>query len=139
MPRQSADARAAAVFRAGGHRPPPRGLPPRARALWREIVGCRAPDHFDPGSFPLLRQFCILAAHTETLEAELAVDAHALEEMLAVARTMTTLATKLRLTVQSRVRYDAGALDERLPDPTTPVSRLLGGRALRVVKGDDAS
>ena len=140
MPRLSADARAAAAFRTGGHRPPPRGLCPRARAIWRAIVLERPVDWFDAGSAPLLRIYVVLAAYAEQLEVRLvAGDRRALGELVRTSRTMTTLAVKLRLSVQSTVRRDAGMLDERLPVPAGPLSRLLGGRAFRVVKDVDAN
>lgn len=92
----------------------PRGLSRRQRTLWRTIAASKPAEWWDGGSLPLLAQ---LVAHLETLEA--LRDQFALLGDLADPRTlarldqlsrvrdreskaMSSLATKLRLTVQAR-------------------------------------
>src|SRR5437763_14405013 len=59
MPRISAEARAAATYRAGGKPPaPPKALGEEARAIWQAIVKERPVGWFDSGSLVLLRQYC---------------------------------------------------------------------------------
>jgi hypothetical protein len=82
----------------------------------------------------LLQQYCEVAVGQDRLfdrlravtaagELESAA-AEALERRLATGvKALTVLATKLRLSVQTRLRYDAGRLDEKGP----PAHRLLGG------------
>jgi hypothetical protein len=61
MPRISAEARAAAVFRSGvAGQEPPEHLTVAAKRLWREIVDDRPADFFRPGSLQLLEVFCQL-------------------------------------------------------------------------------
>jgi phage terminase small subunit len=61
MPRQSAEARSAAVWREGGEHPkPPKHLSTAAKAVWREIVDCRPVDFFQPGALHLLEQLCVM-------------------------------------------------------------------------------
>lgn len=134
MPRLSADARAAANFRTGGGLPPPKGLSPQARQLWRAIVASRAPDHFDAGCAGLLRLYVVLLTYAEAVEARLAAgDRKAPGELRRTAATLVTLATKLRLSVQAHIRRDAAILTER----GAPLSPLLGGDApgLRLIGG----
>ena len=158
MPRQSADARAAAAFRAGSSHPkPPRGLTGRAKGLWLEIVRSKPIDWFDPGSFPLLRQYCVLAAYAEEVGTRLrvvprggpavaggepvepvdpaalaAARSAAVKELREVAATCTSLATKLRLSVQSNVERHSRMLDEPglPPAPVATRPHLIGGKAV---------
>jgi hypothetical protein len=59
MPRQSAAARAAAMWCAEiGHPEPPRALEAKTRKLWQTIVETRPPDFFRTGSLNLLQTFC---------------------------------------------------------------------------------
>jgi phage terminase small subunit len=59
MPRISAEARAAAVWRTGG-RPPraPKHLSAGAKKVWQEIVAGYPDDYFQPGATILLEQLC---------------------------------------------------------------------------------
>ena len=117
MARQSAEDKAAAVWRAGGKRPePPKHLSRRAKAMWRDIVASRPPDYFGPGAAHLLESFVIavLAARTlaEVVEAD-PRDEAAAREWRDFAKLEATLATKLRLAVSSAIKPHAGALAER--------------------------
>ena len=61
MPRQSAENKAAAAWRSGGKRPePPKHLSRVAKAMWRQIVNSRPPDHFGPGATHLLESFVVV-------------------------------------------------------------------------------
>jgi hypothetical protein len=61
MPRQSIEARSAAIYRRGGKHPsPPKHLSDEAKKLWKEIVEDRPIDYFRPGALYLLEQLCIM-------------------------------------------------------------------------------
>jgi hypothetical protein len=87
----------------------------------------------------LLQQFCEIAMIQEGLLArwrevdqEDQAAARAVERRVARgAKTLGLLASKLRLTPQSRVRYDAGQLDEK----GAPAHRLLGGNGTAIGVG----
>lgn len=132
MPRLSADARAAAAFRAGGQHPrPPKGMPKPAAKVWREIVEARPADFFQPGQLHLLELFCcsveLQRATLKTLQAQPANDA-AHKRMGRLATIIASLATKLRLTISSASRPDAAVNKERPPAP----SGLLGGHVVEL-------
>ena len=129
MPRQSAEDRAAAAWRAGGEGPkPPKCLSRQAKAVWREIVRSRPPDYFGPGSTQLLEAFVVASLAVRELAPKIAADpgdkdlAEAFRRHSAV---MATMATKLRLAVSSAVTPHSGKLNERggVRDP------LIGGSA----------
>lgn len=37
---------------------PPRGMSPKARAIWHRVTGAHAPNHFKPQHLDLLRMYC---------------------------------------------------------------------------------
>jgi hypothetical protein len=134
MPRISVEARSAAAFRAGGsRRPPPRHLRAAAKKLWIQIVEDRPVEHFRPGSYELLEQYCDLA-----IEQRLAIKAlriaspEAYPDRLKACKDLTAmlvaLATKLRITVLADIdRRAVGKASERGDGPE---DRLLGGSAI---------
>lgn len=137
MPRQSAEATSAAMFRAGGRHPePPKGMPKAAAELWREIVEARALDYFRPGSLQLLESFCRLTIvqrkQLRVVERDPADDA-ALGRVTKTSAALATLATKLRLSIQAEtgrhgLERGVGKIHETGPKP----SALLGGHAVEV-------
>lgn len=132
MPRLSADARAAAAFRAGGGHPrPPKGMPKGAAKVWREIVEARPVDFFQPGQLHLLEVFCRTAelqrAALLLLESDPADDGAA-KQVARLAAIMASHATKLRLTISSASRPDAAINREK---PAKP-SGLLGGHVVEL-------
>jgi hypothetical protein len=136
MPRQSAEARGAAAYRAGGApQAPPKALSKEAAALWLAITACKPPDWFDPASAVLLEEFCEVVTHLRALHQHLARlrEAGAWSEAAVTERRwlrlgarMTTLATKLRLTVQSGVDRKSRMLDEGSGGAPRKRNRLLG-------------
>lgn len=129
MPRSSADEIAAAVWREGGRHPqPPKHLARDARAVWREIVESRPVDFFAPGSLHLLEQFCVTVIAQRHISARLQADPGDLETAKLHKEYGTlsaTLATKLRLSIQSALRTESGKNSERAP----ALGGLLGGEA----------
>jgi hypothetical protein len=154
MPRQSVEAKAGAKFRA---RPsntlpePPEHLSQEARKLWDRILASKPADWFEEGNLPILAQYCDLVAEqaklvlqrneleqlkpanlldrTEVLRARLDVNRSVREHALA----STTLAVKLRLTVQNTIDRKAGILTEKQPEAVVAAaarSSLLSGRQL---------
>jgi hypothetical protein len=70
MPRQSIEARSAAIYRRGGKRPsPPANLSDEAKKLWREIVEDRPIDYFRPGALYLLEQLCVMTVAARRVSA----------------------------------------------------------------------
>lgn len=138
MPRASAEARAAAAFRAGAKRPaPPAWLCAEAAAHWRRIVGDKPIGWFDAGSLPLLAQYCATLVRARQLaEAVAAVPpdakgAQALEvRLMGVNGSCISLATKLRLSVQAGVDRKSRLLDERGPGEVAAADPLLGGKVV---------
>lgn len=132
MPRKSAEAISSELFRAA---PKLRGAPSRlnstARQIWKEIVEDRPADWFRAGNWELLEQYCAIQAQQRgCLDAIAKLDPLAKEYnqlLRAVARlssTSTTLATKLRLTVQWDVGFQSRKTGEKGEVRSDP---LLGG------------
>src|SRR5579859_6634031 len=72
MPRISAEARSAAVFRAGAEPVgPPAHLCRAAAAIWREIVASKPADWFDVGARPVLASYCTISARIADLTVKL--------------------------------------------------------------------
>jgi hypothetical protein len=133
MARQSAEARSAAAFRAGGTpRPAPPHLSKPAAELWAAITASKPADWFDAGSAVLLESYCELAVQGRALARHLArlraadawPEAAGVERRFAaLSARLTTLASKLRLSVQSVVAVQARKLAER----GTPAARRRNG------------
>lgn len=140
MPRASADARAAAAHRAGGKRPSaPDWLNAEASAHWRRIVAEKPLGWFDAGSLPLLAQYCATLVRARQLAERLAnvepdvKGAQALEvRLMGVNGSCLSLATKLRLSVQSGVDRKSRMLDESGPGEEAAADPLLGGKVVRL-------
>lgn len=147
MPRQSAEARAAGAFQAGGAPPPPpKHLSKEAAAVWRDIVASKPLDWFDAGAQILLEAYCESAVHHRALTRKITAlrrgrgaenweKLKPLEKRAASARRdLATLATKLRLSVQANVDRHSRMLAERGNVPEKPEksarSTLLGGEAV---------
>ncbi len=139
MPRASAEAKSAAIWRAGVEHPtPPTYLSREARKLWREVVECRPADYFRPGSLQLLEQFCEVAiaqrANLRLLAAN-PTDPGAIKAAKDLAAILTATALKLRISIQAEVDRKSGRLDETEPTPRgrkAETSDLLyGGKVVR--------
>jgi|GEM_PF-4840513 len=140
MARQSAEARSAAGFLAGAAPPPPpKHLSRAAAAVWREIVASKSVDWFDAGSRILLEAYCETAVHARAIAKRLDrlrklnawEEAKTWEKRYALASgTLTTLSTKLRLSVQALVDRRSRGILERGPGETAARDPLLGGRAV---------
>lgn len=146
MSRQSAESRAAAAYRAGSAPPaPPRHLSKQAAAIWVEIAASKPADWFDAGARILLENYCETAVHARGIAKRLAhlrkssawEEAKPWEKRLALmSTTLTTLATKLRLSVQALVdRRSRGILERGAQPEAKQPDTLLGGKA---VWGDSA-
>ena len=133
MARQSQEAKAAALWRVAAKPPAtPKGLSPEARAHWRRIVGARPADFFTEGNLQLLATYCRtlvqLERATAALEAVNPVNrpstyADHVKVVSKLGNLTIALATKLRLTIQSALRGEAGKNAERAPQR----SPLIGG------------
>lgn len=144
MARQSAESRSAAGFRAGSAPPaPPKHLSKAAAAVWVEIAASKPADWFDPGARILLETYCETAVHARCISKKLErlrksgawEEAKSWEKRMALmSTTLTTLATKLRLSVQALVERHSRKIVERGQVGEKP-DTLLGGTA---VWGDNA-
>lgn len=146
MPRISAEARSAGAYRAGGKPPaPPRDISPEAAKVWREIANGKPVGWFDAGSLVLLRQYCETTVEARRFAALLAGEFDSLDDRIEVGKhivrlngNLTTMATKLRLSVQAAVDRRNRILDEDGAGAKAG-DKLLGGKAvwggkLRAVK-----
>jgi hypothetical protein len=134
MPRISAEARSAAAWLEGPEPPrPQRGMTAAARRIWREVVECRAPDFFSPGSLNLLRTFCEVSVALQELGPQLLADVHddkVLERVRKLGTLQAVLAQKLRISIQNATRSDRGKVTEK-PVSIPDEPRLLGGEAIK--------
>jgi hypothetical protein len=135
MPRISAEARAAAVFRSGvAGQEPPKHLTVAAKRLWREIVDDRPADFFRPGSLQLLEVFCQLTIEERALLRRVRLaEGEEKAKLLQLARqlsgTLVGIAKALRLCTRNDIDRHSRKLDER-GDVGGAQSRLLGGAAV---------
>jgi hypothetical protein len=86
---------------------PPADLCEQAQGLWRQIVHSWPPKHFKAGSLSLLRTFVEISVMLERLGPKmLDGDEVAFEKAAKLATIQSTLATKLRLSIQSALRIE---------------------------------
>jgi hypothetical protein len=137
MPRRhSPEERAASFYRAGCKSPPaPKALSPRARAIWRQIVGAKPIDWFDGGNYGYLADHCEEQARLEAIWVKLREVApgskesrNLTNELKTVRGNLATSARHLRLTVQETVDRAATKTAERQPKVTS--DSLFGGAAV---------
>jgi hypothetical protein len=107
--------------------------------VWREIVASKSVDWFDAGSRILLEAYCETAVHARAIAKRLDRlrkagawgEAKPWERRYAqMSGTLTTLATKLRLSVQALVDRRSRGILERGPGEKASRDRLLGGAAV---------
>ena len=100
------------------HLLPPEGLTEAQAAVWRDTVNCRSADYFGPDSVPMLSEYCRVVAMCDLLAVQIegAIAGGESGEVKALldmrdkeSRRMSSLATKLRLTNQSRYTPQAAA------------------------------
>ena len=100
------------------HLQPPEGMTDEQAEVWRTVVGARSADFFSPDSAPLLEEYCrvVVMCRLLALQVEAAIaggDSGELKAILDIrdkeSRRMTSIATKLRLTNQSRYTPQAAA------------------------------
>lgn len=145
MPRISAEARAASpVAGSCATVPPPTAMTREAKAIWRSIIREKPADWWNSAALELLAQFCEMSVTQTMLVAKRraidslqfeSVEAEFEAQKLAIslekrchkyAATLSTLATKLRLSVQAGVDRKSGLIDEA----GASSSSLLGGNAV---------
>lgn len=138
MPRHSAESRSAASWRAkSAHPTAPSYLSRDAKKLWREIVGARPVDYFQPGSLQLLEQFCETFVAQRVALAAMAQCADDPDALALAVQTMKNLslvvngtAQKLRISIQAEVDRRSFKLDEK--EPAVSASELLGSGVVRL-------
>lgn len=147
MPRRSPESRAAAALLVGHAAPEaPKHLSKEAALVWRAVVASKPSDWFDAGAQLLLESLCDAVVHARAVGKKLHGyrkagawdECKPWEKRLALmAQTISTLCTKLRLSVQAVVDRHSRKLGERGQNqtPGTKPDTLLGGQA---VWGDSA-
>lgn len=137
MARMSAEARSAAAHKAGGKPPPPPpGFAEAESRIWQKIVRQKPIGWFDEGSLPILALYCrtlVLADRTASklmsLEPDDPLGMELAKQLVRLGSSVTTMATKLRLSVQGSIDRRSGMLAET--NNTVEVAdNLLGGAAV---------
>jgi hypothetical protein len=108
--------------------PPAAGLSKGECDLWREIVDSKPAEWFDSGSAPLLREYVRAVGESQRIGRLVArtssKDPDTLARWLTLrdreVKRMADLATKLRLTQQSRYTPQAAATANRKADGSRP-------------------
>lgn len=126
MARKSAAALSIAPAGAPDRRlPPPSELTARERELWESVIASKPADWFDEDSAPVLKEYVRAAVTCDRLSVavnlalasgDIGEAAHADKLLLSrdrEARRVAALATKLRLTQQSRYTPQAAATANR--------------------------
>ena len=100
------------------HLEPPAGLTEDQADVWRSVVGARSADFFGEDAVPLLEEYCRVVVMCRLLAIQIEAgiaggDAAELKALLDMrdkeSRRMTSIATKLRLTNQSRYTPQSAA------------------------------
>ena len=116
---------------------PPEEFDAPERAVWHKITNSCPPDWFGPEVQPLLARLCMLHVMAEELETKLRSENYRFQDKddarayIDFNKTIANIATKLRLTPQSRFnRLEAGS---RMRNKTTSYRPWDDGPKLRVV------
>ena len=100
------------------HLEPPAGLTEDQAEVWRSVVGARSADFFGEDAAPLLEEYCrvVVMCRLLAVQIEAGIAGGEADELKALldmrdkeSRRMTSIATKLRLTNQSRYTPQAAA------------------------------
>ena len=90
--------------------------------MWRETVGARSADYFGEDAAPLLEEYCrvVVMCRLLAVQIEAAISGGESGELKALldmrdkeSRRLTSIATKLRITNQSRYTPDKAAVKAR--------------------------
>ena len=93
------------------HLEPPAGLTEDQAEVWRSVVGARSADFFGEDAAPLLEEYCrvVVMCRLLAVQIEAGIAGGEADELKALldmrdkeSRRMASLATKLRITNQSR-------------------------------------
>lgn len=108
---------------AGSRIEPPKGMPKAQRELWSEVVGSKPADWFGPDNAPLLAEYVRAVDMANKLEAQIealmagSCEPADLKDLLNMrdkeSRRVTSLATKMRLSQQSKYTEKSAATADR--------------------------
>lgn len=109
---------------AGARIEPPKGMPKAQRELWLAVVGSKPADWFGPDNAPLLSEYVRAVDMANKLERQIdrltesdEVDSEELRNLLNMrdkeSRRVTSLATKMRLSQQSKYTEKSAATADR--------------------------
>ena len=103
---------------------PPNELTSKQKDIWREITATKPPDWFEADTRPILKEYCRAIEFADKIARELdlmegsVVDAKPLYELQEKnAKLLTQLATRMRLTPQSRYTPKAAATANKKSGP----------------------
>lgn len=105
MARKSEEANVTVAVNNSKNRPaPPSHLTAEERAVWKAVVDAKTADWFTPENFPLLELYCQNVVLSRRLAKELTfkLDPKMFTMKNMIEKTIANLATKMRLTQQSR-------------------------------------
>lgn len=100
------------------HLAPPDSLTLEQAVVWRDTVECRSADYFGPDAVPMLEEYCrvVIMCRLLALQIEAALGGGEVADLKVLldmrdkeSRRMSSLATRLRLTNQSRYTPQAAA------------------------------
>jgi hypothetical protein len=106
MPRQSVEARTAAVWRSKSRKSlpePPEHLSQEARKLWARILASKPSDWFEEGNLPILAQYCALVAE----QAKMVLHRNELDVLKPIGVTERTELIQARINMNWAIRDHA--------------------------------
>jgi hypothetical protein len=134
MARESAESKAAKVWRTGAKYPPiPSDLPSSIRKHYKALMTSREVHHWTRNAQDLLRRYVLTFASAEKAQRRLdneddprMISAHA-RSLATLNSSLITMSRQLRLTPLSQISSDAR--DQLHEPPAAMHDRLIGGRA----------
>jgi hypothetical protein len=136
MPRESAESKAAKIWRAGTKLPsPPADLSPSAKKHWRTLVKQREAWFWTPSARISLQRLCATLASVEVTQKAYDADPTSksapglCRQLTGLNSSVVSLMRQLRLNPVQEHKSDA--TDKRADRPPLHDDRLIGGRAVR--------
>lgn len=120
---------------------PPKQLPKKAKDTWKQVVNSLPVDHFRQSDLPLLEKYC-MSDHVYWLAMQKVIDEDSLvivtekgyslpDSYLTVAnkqaQIMTALATKLRISPNSRISMSKAGYEKEESKPSKRSGLMFGG------------
>jgi hypothetical protein len=137
MPRRSAEAVSASLWRAGVTPPsPPKDLSPAAQKIWRKLANSRPGDWLDPAAQEMLRRLCRTLVSADQVHDQLDAAAgtpkaaELIKQLAQLNSSVKAMMVALRLTPQTTIDRHGGQRTERGHGDFDDEDGLLGGAAI---------